>query len=336
MAHRQPGLPPPVSSLQNTTASTIVINWIQHNCHGKEGEDLCRCLKREYEISGIIDDVTIDKLAFIKIKRRSGREKTFLNYLINKNCYDLVNIIVDRIGTRGRLNRTQHAKLNENKELDDIENGAIRDDNVELLNFLIKLGSDPQGRLDDAIIYSSKNIIARLIELGANVNEVDNSGSYPLLLAVQEPNNDEIIELLIEKGAKVNGPNNDSRPMTMIFKRPQELFNNLQIMLKHGAKIPKFLPNISGPPIETIPYILQRNYINVINLLLKHGFKFTPEHCDLAPTIRIKRLICPNNMKPKWYAFDENIYEVIPDPFTERDQVLRVLLTSLSILLQKR
>ncbi len=61
--------------------------------------------------------------------------------------------------------------------------------------------------LSNAVVKGDIDTVKKLLEYGANVNEVSNNGMTPLMLAARY-NKCEMISILIEKGAKINTKDN--------------------------------------------------------------------------------------------------------------------------------
>lgn len=75
--------------------------------------------------------------------------------------------------------------------------------------------------LEDAVISNNIDVVRKLLEAGADPNEMTH-GRRPLLLLACETDNTEIVDLLIEYGADVNAPAPQGKPIIYLmgFRRP--------------------------------------------------------------------------------------------------------------------
>lgn len=316
------GLPPwpGVQPLKTNAALAIVLNWLTNNCKGKDGEDLCDCIKKQYNNDKNLTIETVEKIAFAKIKKRNepGSTKIFLIYLIEKHCYELIKTIINKISLKGQLTTDLGKELDESGKLTEMLNGAIMDDNLELFNFIVTLGINPIDRLDDAIAWGSIKVMKEIIRLGAGVNDFY-KGQEPLFTAAVRPNFEEIIKYLIKNGAKVNGPDDKMMPMIGALRYETYItYGNVKTLLENKARIPEILPALPNvdppiPAINTLEKIIRSGDLQMVKLLKKYGAD-TRNQCTLPDlSVAMRRLICPPDLRPKWYEYD--IWE--PGPLEE-------------------
>jgi len=136
---------------------------------------------------------------------------------------------------------------------EDAINQKNQDGETLLLGFLKNLNK-PLGQ------YNQKKMLSQLIETfiqsGVDINEQDNEGNTPLLVAV-EKNDLETVQLLIENGADVNLRNQEgSTPLSVaVMKGDKSYFDMIKLLLAFEAD-----PNIKDSKgltlLEKMLYIL--------------------------------------------------------------------------------
>ncbi len=136
---------------------------------------------------------------------------------------------------------------------EDAINQKNQDGETLLLGFLKNLNK-PLGQ------YNQKKMLSQLIETfiqsGVDINEQDNEGNSPLLIAV-EKNDLETVQLLVDNGADVNMKNKDgSTPLSIaVMKGDKSYFDMIKLLLAFEAD-----PNIKDSKgltlLEKILYIL--------------------------------------------------------------------------------
>lgn len=93
---------------------------------------------------------------------------------------------------------------------DDLLN-AIENQNVSQIDSLVRYGIDPNQNVSiynatplmHAVDTSTKEVVAKLITLGSNVDVVDNFGTSPLIYSLKQ-NKADIASLLINKSRNIN------------------------------------------------------------------------------------------------------------------------------------
>ncbi len=136
-----------------------------------------------------------------------------------------------------------------------------KDGNNLLTSFLNTLNK-PLGKYNQKDLLS--NMISKFIDSGINIDEKNNDGNNPLLLAVDKNDIDTVI-LLIKKCADINAKNaDDVTPLALaIMKGNNEYFEMVKLLLSSNADV-----NIKDKKgisiVEKIIYILI--YINKQNM----------------------------------------------------------------------
>lgn len=120
---------------------------------------------------------------------------------------------------------------------------AKRADGITAIKAAVNSGADinredpDSGRtlLHDAAVHQSPELVAALIDKGANINAADKKGCTPLILAVQS-NDGKIAELLISKGADRNS--RDVYGYTaLLWALYYEYFDLAKALIKKGADV---------------------------------------------------------------------------------------------------
>jgi len=123
--------------------------------------------------------------------------------------------------------------------------------------------------LVNTILYQDKQDVAKLIEQGANVNEVDVYGFTPLIESVIA-NKMDIAEYLLEKGAQINQTDVTGRT-ALHWSVENHDVAFVKLLLQHKAD-----PNaytFSSQPVLVVA--LLRHQENIKQLLVQHGAKLT-------------------------------------------------------------
>jgi len=117
-----------------------------------------------------------------------------------------------------------------------------------------------------AAYYGNFNAIEILIKQGADVNQIDENGRYPLHNAASKGYVD-IIEVLIKHGAKVNQEDkkNKNSPLHLAVKHGNLLA--VETLIKHEANVNQIKKDLLSP----LTIAASKGYIDIMELLIKHG-----------------------------------------------------------------
>src|SRR3990167_47120 len=121
------------------------------------------------------------------------------------------------------------------------------------------------SELQNAATGTDIESVARLLELGADINNLDSNGSTPLISALRY-DKPKIAEFLIKSGAKINSVAKDG--VTALSKASQKGFKNVvRLLLRNGANI-NFLDQNSTSALSSA---IEASDIDMVELLLKDG-----------------------------------------------------------------
>lgn len=125
---------------------------------------------------------------------------------------------------------------------------AVKSDNNhtrEILDKLIKLGADVNSTTDDGFTVLQRAVatgnfenVRYLMENGANVNATGSRNSTALLLAVTYGKR-EILKYLLENGAQVNQPTSSDNLLSLAIRlhNDDNCLEILQLLMAHGADL---------------------------------------------------------------------------------------------------
>jgi len=122
---------------------------------------------------------------------------------------------------------------------------AVRENNIELINYLMKIGLDINhyNKHGESLLhYSATNLelTAFLIEKGMNINKQDNDGLAPIMTSAQHGNID-IVRLYIESNADLSLKDNEGKTVLdysngMTKVEHEKIFHPIKNLLKiNGA-----------------------------------------------------------------------------------------------------
>ncbi|TWH43701.1 protein kinase domain-containing protein [Dulcicalothrix desertica] len=166
---------------------------------------------------------------------------------------------------------------------------------MELVNFLLDNGANPNNKIDgarsDSLLVNLMNrneyrnryrneennnnlkeVLNMVIKHGANVNALDNNGTTALMAAIinQEYHREEIIKTLIDKGADVNLISTERETRTPLHLAIQENNENIvKLLIKSGANV-NAKDSSGNTPIITA-FNRDQFSADIIKLLLEHG-----------------------------------------------------------------
>jgi ankyrin repeat protein len=122
------------------------------------------------------------------------------------------------------------------------------------------------NQVTDAIWADDTNEIIRLVRAGAPLNELDDNGYPPLIIALLEEKNKDAARLLIDNNADVNLKSKDG--MTPLYaavnKRNKEL---VALLIDKGARIDE--PSLNGQ--TPLTWAVQIGSKELVRLLLEKG-----------------------------------------------------------------
>lgn len=132
-----------------------------------------------------------------------------------------------------------------------------------------------QGLLEVIIGFEDVNLVQLLIAYGANVNQKDPYGIYPLDYAVIGYHNHlnmekakKIIELLIKAGANVNQKDKNGLNIAIYRATEEKNLPLLEVLLQNGAK----LDEVEINTIKDIDNYWADRYNKIVNILKKYGY----------------------------------------------------------------
>jgi ankyrin repeat protein len=180
-----------------------------------------------------------------------------LHYAINSQNLDLVQLLVQHgaaidqkcLSLAVKVNDTAIVKLL-GKEKDNLDFSAsslinvvlnAENKNVDLLDYLLKMGSDPNllcenvTNLQQACIIDCLDYVQCLLQNGANVNGRGTNGTTPLMSTYS--NTDlQIATLLVNSGANVNDKD-DQGATALYYASSNGNLNLVQCLLQNGANV---------------------------------------------------------------------------------------------------
>lgn len=236
-----------------------------------------------------IANLLIDFGADFRIKDRYGIAPIFI--AIKNDNLELVTVLFNSYLTSGIAESSIGEMLShavDNNSMKTIKFLLAREFDVNLVNQLLSKAV-ANGNLDLVRLLLKSNVV--------NVNERNNWGETPLMIAVNQ-NNLAIAEILLKSGANPNGKDNNEKTalMSAVANRSLEITNILlrwnvnlneknkdgetaifysidnekitNLLLNHGADV-----NVIEERNGRTPLMLaaQRGAINVVKSLLKHG-----------------------------------------------------------------
>ncbi len=166
---------------------------------------------------------------------------------------------------------------------------AVLDRNASIVKLFLKCGADVNDEMRNsyttalhmAVIAPRDNEIAKmLIDNGANINAMDKYGNTPLHMAVFKSNDssDEMCQFLIENGANVNKNNSlGETPLHMaahVTKYHEVNINIVNVLLQNGADV-NAIDKKGQTPLDIA--IKNEHADKAVKTLRKHGGKTSKE-----------------------------------------------------------
>ncbi|XP_019881595.2 transient receptor potential channel pyrexia [Aethina tumida] len=141
---------------------------------------------------------------------------------------------------------------------------------------LILLQNKKYNSLHEAVVHGSYSSVCSFIDAKTDVNQRDDNGNTPLLLAVcvqQEETYNKIVAILIENGADVNATNKGLTPLynAVFYKR----LESIKLLLAAGAWLN------TDPSKYELHILAQQGEKEILNLFLKDP-KCTPDMINFA------------------------------------------------------
>jgi ankyrin repeat protein len=216
----------------------------------------------------------IDDIPYVEYQFESGRS-TLLQVAVEGDNLPYVS----------RLLTLQHYQDVVNKQSRFAGNplsSATATGNLDMINLLLEKGARPNGHKTSPLVVASYNgnkiCCEKLIEVGANVNEMTIEGLRPLVAAILT-NQLDIALLLLQSGADVNCSYKDLTALDHAVGQNQ--LNLVQLLLRYKPDINHRCKDLG---YKALHYACEVDDVDIIKCLLQHG---------ADPTIKSKRHLTP-------------------------------------------
>lgn len=202
--------------------------------------------------------------------------------------------------------------------------------NLEVFKLLIKKGCNIYGNKEDSVLHAAvenhnielvKFIVTKYRKIG--INDYDSDGLTPLLLAMKDSDNLEIIDFLIKNGAKVQLKTVDGACDSVVHLAIlANQFDYVEYLLKNNlVKDINYINAIGYSPLHTA--LLCNKDINIIDILLKNGADYSLPSRDNQTTVMLAAR--NNEMSILEYVLSNKLYSDIDEKDDEGQSALHIV-----------
>lgn len=207
---------------------------------------------------------------------------------------------------------------------------AYSNTNLEVFKLLIKKGCNIYGNKEDSVLHAAienhnlelvKFIVTKYRKIG--INDYDSSGFTPLLLAMKDSGNLEIIDFLIKNGADIKLKTADGVYDSVVHLAIQaNQFDYVDYLLKNNLVEDINYINARGySPLHTA--LLYNKDINIIDILLKYGADYSLPSKDNKTTLMLAA--GNDEMSILEYALSNKLYSDIDEKDDEGQSALHIV-----------
>ncbi|CAG9770243.1 unnamed protein product [Ceutorhynchus assimilis] len=152
---------------------------------------------------------------------------------------------------------------------------AIRNKHKDIARLLLEHGADPNKRYffgSEINLVSDLEFLELLLTFGANPDSKDRSGLNPLMKAVKQRNNMEVIVLLLKHGADVNAITDQRHDYRTVlhYAVVSGNINIIDLMIKQGAK-PNYDKDFDLKKPSPLDLAILKGDPNIVELLIRSG-----------------------------------------------------------------